>query len=114
MGVSGNGDDGRVRHEEENMMRRFILAGLALSATLVAPQQASSEAQWCRTGRAEGGHQCMYYTFEQCAAATERLNGGGCIENPNYHGSSTPAAIRGVRAIQHHAPRQRRHDDANR
>jgi len=94
-------------------MRRFILAGLTLSAAFAVPQQASSEAQWCRAGREAGGKECIYYTFEQCAASTERLNGGGCIENPNYHG--TPAAIRGVRAIQHHAPRHKpRHDDASR
>jgi hypothetical protein len=95
------------------MMRRFILAGLTLSATLaVLPwtEAMGSEAAWCRAGREAGGKECIYYTFEQCAASTERLNGGGCIENPNYHG--TPAAVRGERPIRHQALRHKpRHDD---
>ena len=82
-------------------MREIILAGLALSAVLsVAPPAAAlgGEAQWCRLERHGGkGSECAFYTFAQCAASTERLNGGGCYENPFYHGSPAPAAVRGVR-----------------
>jgi hypothetical protein len=87
-------------------MREIIIAGLALSAVLAALPPAGAmggEAQWCRLERdgARGG-ECIFYTFAQCAASTERLNGGGCYENPNYRGGATPAAVRGVRR---HKPR---------
>jgi hypothetical protein len=101
-------------------MRKLIFIGLALSAALIVPPAAEAmegDAQWCRAQRSEGGRECIYYTFEQCAASTERLNGGGCVENPNYRGGSTPAATRGVRPrlAHHRVPRHRpRHDDAYR
>jgi hypothetical protein len=75
-----------------------------------APQAAAmgGESQWCRLFKEgeRGGGDCVFYTFEQCAASTERLNGGGCYENPYYHGSSIPAVTRGVRAevAHHHVP----------
>jgi len=99
-------------------MRRFIFAGLALSAVLIDPPQAvalGGDAQWCRVGRDVGGRGCDFYTFEQCAASTERLNGGGCYENPWYRGGPTPAGVRADRAKVHqgmqHKPRR---DGANR
>jgi hypothetical protein len=102
-------------YEEENMMRRFILAGLVLSATLIIPMGATSTAaEWCRLARAEGGRECIFHTFEQCAASTERLNGGGCVPN-TFGDSAPPAGIRGVRAIRHQVPRHRpHHHDADR
>ena len=73
------------------MLRTVVLAGLVLSSTLVFTHHASADAAWCRTGREAGGIECIYYTFEQCAASTERLNGGGCIENPRFHGRAAAA-----------------------
>jgi len=80
-------------------MHKLIFAGLALSAglsaALIDPPQASAlgnEAQWCRIARDAGGRDCSFYTFAQCAASTERLDGGGCYENPNYRGNSSFAA----------------------
>ena len=92
------------------MMRSFILAGLALSAPLMVTMQAEG-GSWCRIARDAGGRDCSFNSFAQCAASTERLNGGGCIENPNYRGGSTREAIREERTIHH---RHRRHDDDNR
>jgi hypothetical protein len=87
-------------------MRATILAGLALSIVLFTPPPAQAlggEAQWCRLERdAARGGECIFYTYAQCAASTERLNGGGCYQNPFYRGGAAPAAIRGVRR---HKPR---------
>jgi hypothetical protein len=82
-------------------MRGLLFVGLAVSAALIVPQQARSEAQWCRINRDAGGKECIFYTFDQCAMSTERLNGGNCVENPSFHGSSTPVAGRPVRAKGH-------------
>ena len=88
-------------------MRTFIFIGLAMSATLIDPPQAAAlggEAQWCRIARGGEGRECMFYTLEQCAASTERLNGGGCYENPNYNGVPPPAGIRAERSKARQAP----------
>jgi hypothetical protein len=85
----------------EDVMRKLIFIGLALSAALIVQSRTearSDEPSWCRIARAEGGRECIFYTFAQCAASTERLGGGGCYENPSYHGSSTPGAVRHERA----------------
>jgi hypothetical protein len=99
-------------------MRISIFAGLALSAALIDPPQAAAlggEAQWCRIARAGEGRECMFYTFEQCAASTERLNGGGCYENPWYRGGPTPAGVRADRAKVRQGPQHKPHrNDANR
>jgi len=94
-------------------MRALILAGLALSAFLIIPPGAEAmggEAEWCRLLRDgdRGGSECLFHTLAQCAASTERLNGGGCYQNPNYRGSSMPVA---VRAVHRHKPH---HIEANR
>jgi hypothetical protein len=81
-------------------MRTLILAGLALAVMLIDLPQADAlggRAAWCRIGRDVGGRDCSFYTFEQCAMATERLNGGGCYENPNAADPS-PGAVRPERA----------------
>jgi uncharacterized protein DUF3551 len=89
------------------MMRRFIISGLAVSAALMVASQAQA-GSWCRLAREAGGMECSFNSFSQCAASTERLNGGGCVENPRYHGGSTSADAR-------HVVRQmRRRDDTNR
>jgi len=101
-------------------MRKLIFAGLALSAAFTAPPRAEAlgyDAEWCRVGRDVGGNECIFHTFEQCAASTERLNGGNCTPNPYFRGGSTPAAVRGARAkaghdrVPQHKPRR---NDANR
>jgi hypothetical protein len=98
-------------------MRKLIFIGLASSAALIDPPQAAAlggEAQWCRIARGDAGRECMFYTFEQCAMATERLNGGGCYENPNYH-DLAPAGVRGGRAKVRQGPQQKpRRDDIGR
>jgi len=70
--------------------------------------QTGGEAQWCRLFKegGRGGGECAFYTFEQCAASTERLNGGGCYQNPFYRSSSNPAVTQGMRAevAHHHLP----------
>jgi len=100
-------------------MRKLLFATLALSADLaIDPQQASAlggDAQWCRIGRDVGGRGCDFYTFEQCAASTERLNGGGCYENPYYRGAPAPAGVRGERTRGRQTPQQRpRREDIGR
>ncbi len=92
-------------------MRTLILAGLALSAALIIPQRLeAAEFEWCRLARAEGGRECIFHTFEQCAMSTERLNGGGCVENPAFRGGALPAQ-RARTIHQRHKPHQ---GDANR
>jgi hypothetical protein len=99
-------------------MRKLIFLGLTLSSTLaVLPiPDAMAESEWCRLARAEGGRECTFHTFEQCAASTERLNGGGCVENPYFHGPIPPrggvqAVPANVRSPSRH---KRRHEDASR
>jgi len=88
-------------------MRKLIFVGLAFSAALIAPPRAVADTEWCRYGRDVGGAECIFHTFEQCAASTERLNGGNCIRNPGFHGATTAsAAVRKVRAKGHHKPHQ--------
>jgi hypothetical protein len=85
-------------------MRKLILLALALSsAAFIVPRAEAmgGEAQWCRVGRDVGGRDCSFYTFAQCAASTERLDGGGCYQNPNYRGNVAPAA-RGIPAPKPH------------
>lgn len=82
-------------------MRKLLLAGLALSAAFIAlPRPAAAEdfaRPWCgvENGRSRA---CDYYTREQCAASRERLGGGDCFENPDYHGTAAP----GERVKTHH------------
>jgi hypothetical protein len=97
-------------------MRALILAGLALSSVLIIPPQAEAmggEAQWCRLVRdgERGGGECIFYSFAQCAMSSERLNGGGCYENPYHRGGSTPAAGRGTegKVSYHQVLRHKRH-----
>jgi hypothetical protein len=113
MGASKSG----LPSKGESKMRKLIFAGLALSAGLSAalidtPQASAlgNEAQWCRIARDAGGRDCSFYTFAQCAASTERLNGGGCYENPNYRGNSSYAATLPARAKEPRH-RKRHHDD---
>jgi len=88
--------------------------------SIPAPQAAATggEAQWCRLFKEgeRGGGECAFYTFEQCAASTERLNGGGCYENPFYRGSLNPAVTGGMRAevARHHVPHRPRPGSAYR
>lgn len=81
-------------------MRKLILIGLALTLTMfVVPRSAEAlggQAAWCRIARDTAGRDCSFYTFEQCAASTERLNGGGCYQNPHAQDNATPAADRTV------------------
>jgi hypothetical protein len=91
-------------------MRKLVFAALSLSAAFVVPQSALAEAQWCRVGREAGGSQCMYYTFDQCAAATERLNGGGCVENPRWQ----PVATRSIKPKDQKVRRTDQRPDDNR
>jgi hypothetical protein len=94
-------------------MHTLMLVGLALSAALVVPAQAASASgngSWCRIARDVGGRDCSFYTFAQCAASTERLDGGGCYENPFPRGTS--AAVRGERSRV--PQRKLRNNDANR
>jgi len=97
-------------------MRALILAGLALSAVLIIPPRAEAmggEAPWCRLVRdgERGGGECIFYSFSQCAMSSERLNGGGCYENPDHRGGSTPAAGRGTegKVSYRQVPRHKRH-----
>lgn len=81
-------------------MRRLVLSGLALSVALIATPQARAEGgygEWCRVGRDVGGRDCSFHTFAQCAASTERLNGGGCYANGNARSNAAPAAVRAPR-----------------
>lgn len=78
-------------------MRKLIFVGWALSAALLVSQHTAAiadEHEWCRLARAEGGRDCSFRTFAQCAASTERLNGGGCVQNPGYSGA--PAVTTGT------------------
>jgi hypothetical protein len=83
----------------KNVMVRMSLIAVAaaLCGSSVFATTAKAESQWCRLVRDgdRGGSECIFYTFAQCAASSERLNGGGCYENPGYRGRLTPATIRG-------------------
>ncbi len=95
-------------------MRKIILIGFALSAAPMFCERAgATEFEWCRLARGEGGRECNYHTFAQCAMMTERLNGGGCVENP-FGPSRPPLEARGAAVHHHVAGRKSRHDDANR
>ncbi len=78
-------------------MRKLILVVTALAAALVSPRTGAiaDDHEWCRLARAEGGRDCSFRTFAQCAASTERLNGGGCVQNPSYTGGA-PAMTPGT------------------
>jgi hypothetical protein len=100
-------------------MRNLIGVGLAVSAAIMVQPQARAaiggEAEWCRIARAEGGRECIFHTLAQCAMSTERLNGGGCIENPYFRGSAAPATAGGVPAgLAHHPVHHKRHRDTGR
>ena len=99
-------------------MRRAIFLGLTLPAAFVVLPEtgAMAESEWCRLARAEGGRECIFHTFEQCAASTERLNGGGCVENPYFRGPIPPrGGALAVPAYVHPASQHKRHrHDANR
>ncbi len=85
-------------------MRNLIIVGMTVSVALVAAPRADAAA-WCRIARDLGGIDCSFNTFAQCAMSTERLNGGGCIQNPGYgSASAAPAAVSVERGgvIHHH------------
>jgi hypothetical protein len=67
-----------------------LIFGVVLSAAfIVAPVEAEVWHAWC--GVANGkSFECAWDTRAQCVANTERLGGGGCIENPK----PAPAAAR--------------------
>ena len=95
-------------------MRKFLFAGLALSAAFIVPHEAAAlgnERPWCRIARDGGTRDCSFHSFAQCAASTERLDGGGCYETGNARGNSAYGGVAPARAKSTH--RKRRHDDAN-
>lgn len=84
-------------------MRNLILAGVAACATFVAyprPAAAYIEHAWCgvENGRSRA---CDYDTREQCRLTRERLGGGDCFENPNYHGHAATSATKEGRVRTH-------------
>ncbi len=87
-------------------MRKLMFGGLALSAAFIAlPRLAAAEnfaRPWCgvENGRSRA---CDYYTREQCAASRERLGGGDCFENPDYHASASVAKTHHYRVTHHKA-----------
>ena len=98
-------------------MRKLIFVGMAVSVALIVPPRAHAmggEAEWCRIARDLGGRDCSFHTLAQCAMSTERLNGGGCIENPGFRGAVASAAVPGARTIVIRRHHKTHHDVANR
>jgi Protein of unknown function (DUF3551) len=107
-------DDRKMGREspssKEGRMRTLLFVAFATSTALMMQQStAAAAAAWCRVNRDAGGNECIFYTFEQCAASTERLNGGNCIPNPFEPGVTTPASVTGARSTQHKVSRHKRH-----
>jgi hypothetical protein len=87
-----------TRYQGGKDMKMLIIAGLALSALLVAAQQSHAYVNypWCIQGDTRG-NECIFASKEQCAQdGRNRGFGGTCHPNPNYnpnlpHVVETPA-----------------------
>jgi hypothetical protein len=68
-------------------MKKLIIAGLALSASLAAVPQGHARVNypWCVNG-ASRGFECIFASREQCAEdGRGRGFGGQCVPNPWYN-----------------------------
>jgi Protein of unknown function (DUF3551) len=75
-------------------MRKFVVAGLALSA-LSAGDARAVEYPWCSSDG--GSRQCHYSSREDCIASSGRGFGGLCMQNPSYRGAAEGQASPGTR-----------------
>jgi hypothetical protein len=87
-------------------MKKLIIAGLALSATLAAAQESRAYVNypWCIHGDSRG-LECLFASKEQCAQdGRNRGFGGQCMQNPWYDPKKGPV----VEAAPPKKPDQRR------
>jgi len=96
-------------------MRKLIFAGLTLSAVFIPSLRAladEGERPWCVVGDRRS-MECVYWTRAQCAGDTSRLFGGGCFQNPFYHGPPEVPAGRAVRVRVDHVRHKSHHHTAD-
>jgi hypothetical protein len=96
---------------EDNDMKKLIIAGLALSASLAAAPQSHARVNypWCIHGDTRG-LECVFSTREQCANdGRNRGFGGQCAQNP-YYNPNLPSVIETVPAKKPDQPRKRTRD----
>jgi len=68
-------------------MKKLMMVGLAVSATIVAFDKAHAYVNypWCYIGD-NRGIDCVFSSKQQCAAdGRNRGFGGQCMRNPNYN-----------------------------
>jgi hypothetical protein len=87
-------------------MWKLIFAGSALAALIALPLPAAAVVwhAWCGVDLGRF-NECTYDTREQCAAATQRLGGGGRIENFHPGGPAPRATDQPVRINKVHRHR---------
>jgi Protein of unknown function (DUF3551) len=87
-------------------MRKFILAGLALSAAIIAmPPPAKAQIfAWCRH-ESLNGLRCYWDTWDQCRQSEQRGMGGSCFRNPAYRGPDPGSVQPAARAKYRSRPR---------
>jgi Protein of unknown function (DUF3551) len=101
-------------------MRKFIFAGLALSAVPIAlPLAAAAQEShaWCRIeSNAGSANRCYWDTWDQCRQSEQRQMGGSCYRNPAYRApepglarvpSSHPPSFYGRNDVDEPAPAAR-------
>jgi hypothetical protein len=78
-------------------MRKFVVAGLALSAlaAVLAGDARAVEYPWCSSDG--GSRQCHFSSREDCVASSSRGFGGLCMQNPSYRGPAEGQAGQGAR-----------------
>jgi Protein of unknown function (DUF3551) len=96
-------------------MRKLLFAGSALSAVFVgwAAEVRAVEYPWCVIGERRS-MECVFSTREQCVADSSRGFGGGCLQNPFYHGARAALAGPEVRVRPDHVRHKSHHHAVDR
>jgi hypothetical protein len=82
-------------------MRAIALVSITLATLSISVIRARAKGSWCANCGGNGGTNCGFYSYQQCAAAISG-NGGFCSQNGflrDSKGFAKAAIIRNVREV---------------